>query len=403
MKSNLTFIEALTAKRQNSDSAAKLEGIKPDELKVVVEALYQGLTSKSNGKCISLQEALTTRDFPQILQTTMDTRLLPAEEPEYIGQALLADTINVGKKSGIVNIPAFTNVEASEIGETQEYPEQSLEFIKHATSIIIRKFGVRVAISELLLEMDEMGLFGMHLLAAKAAMLRLKEEKIFSLFKNNVGCTFDNAIAFTAEDLAGQADLASHQPAANVQRFATTGRDINGAYNATLHIFDVINTMAALLADGYTPSDMCINPLSWPIFAQDPVLNGFYNNMRAMPSQIAGAPAYSAKGPNDLSRIPLPWAMNLHVTKFVPAELGDGSVPILTDIYMGSRNNGVVIVQGSPLSQDSYSTDSREILNVRLREYYGLGIADLGRPWRAIKNVRIDRAYEPVVIKTITD
>ena len=376
------------------------------QIKAAEETLYRMLVGDHVPVTLSHKEAITSRDYPHLLQRVINDRLLLPIEPAYIGQSLLSTTIQVGRTVGSYSIPAFGYLEAKEVGESQDYPEQTAEFNRNATSVSLKKYGIRVAVTAEMLDADELGLFGMHIQAAKLAMNRKKEEVIFSLFKNVTGAVFDNNKAFTDNTTAPRGTSLGQSLSTEQLKWNTNGRDANGDLNGTLHIFDVIDTMSVLLARGYDPSDMLVNPLAWTILARDPTLNGFYLNGRwASPAQIAGSPVYSSTGPDDIAKLALPWNLNLHVTPFVQVQtpitgLASG-VPYLTDIYIGSRRNGVILLQGRPLVQEAYGDIAHEIYNVRLKEYYGVGLADMGRSWAAIKNIRIDRAYEYAIVKPV--
>jgi hypothetical protein len=179
----------------------------------------------------------------------------------------------------------------------------------------------------------------------------------------------------------------------------TTGRDKNGYRNGTLHLFDVVQTMASLVANGYEPTEMLVHPIAWAVFAQNPMFNGFQMYSTAPKgADVMGSPQIQGTGPASWANIHMPWAMTMHISPFVPINYAIATnatqLPILTDIYIGSRRNGVMLIQGQPLQQDAYTDFVREIYNVRMREYYGVGLADMGRAWQSIKNVRVAPSYD---------
>lgn len=367
-------------------------------------ALYDMLMGLSlPGRAVPLKEAMTSRDFPTLLKTVTDERIMMPIEPEYIGQALLAQTIAVGRRYGQYRVPVFGFMEAQEVAEGMEAPEAFAEINKdNITTIPIKKFAIRVAATDEVLQADEMGLFGMYLIAAKLAMRRKKEEQIFGLFKSITLPVFDNVQAWGSDYLT-TTDLSTINTGSPFDaKFATQGRGQDGNLNGTLHIFDVVDAIAACMVRGYVPTEMLVNPMAWAIFARNPILNGFYNNQRALPAQAMQAPQYQGKGPDAIASTPMPWAMTMHVTPFVPVNFTDtGDAPFVTDIYLGSRQNGVIVLQGEALQQDSYDDKARDILNIRLKEYYGVGLADMGRSWASIKNIRIDSSYEYVTTKLV--
>ena len=392
----------------------------PKQQEAAEVALHKMLLGNNKtGTGISYNEAMNSRDFPLLLNRVINDRILLPQEPDYIGQTLLSTTVSVGRTVGLYNIPAFTFLEAQEVGEAQEYPEALGAFRRNATSVMIKKYGIRVAVTAEMLDADELGLFGMHIMAAKLAMNRKKEEVIFDQFMNSTSSTFDNAIGFGnssggAVNIAYTKDLSACQSAGVItgaqavgadQSYATTGCDMSGNLNGTIHLYDMVDTMAALVAAGYSPTDCLLHPIAWAVFAQNPMFNGFEPySVAPSNANVMDSPRMTNIGPDSLNQLRLPWAMSLHVTPFVGCNFLDkgSDCPLLTNIFIGSRRNGVLLLQGMPLSQDSYSDLVREIYNVRLREYYGVGLADMGQAWKSIKNVRVAPSYERSLVVATT-
>ena len=404
-----TFYDLIKTKAEVTKSKIGLEYATHEMQEAAELSLHRMLTCQNTtGTGISYKEALTSRDFPLLLNRVINDRILLPQEPDYIGQTLLSTTVSVGRTTGLYNIPAFSYLTAGEVGEAQEYPESLGEFQRNATSVMIKKYGIRVAVTAEMLDVDELGLFGMHVMSAKLAMNRKKEEVIFATFMNNTASTFDNALGFGVNtggqpNIAYTADLSSVQSAGVPNGlgaqpvFATTGCDMNGVLNGTIHLYDIVNTMASLVADGYSPTDMLLHPIAWAIFAQNPMFNGFEPySVAPEAANVMDSPRMTNLGPDSLNQLRLPWAMSMHVTPFVGCNFLDkgSDCPLLTNIFIGSRRNGILLLQGTPLAQDSYSDLAREIYNVRLREYYGVGLADTGRAWKSIKNVRVAPSYE---------
>jgi hypothetical protein len=113
---------------------------------------------------------------------------------------------------------------------------------------------------------------------------------------------------------------------------------------------------------------------------------------------------YTATGPDSLTNAVTPWGLSLLKSPFIRVNRSVGAnCPFLTDIYLGSRKKGIVVLQGKTLQQEAYRSIERDIYRVRLKENYGVGLADQGRGWTSIKNVRITDSYELARVKTITD
>jgi hypothetical protein len=366
---------------------------------VAQEALYKLIMGESVGFTVDMKEAMTTRDFPQLVQNVINDKILLPIEPEYIGQSILAQTIPVARASGTYTYPSFGHLTAQEIGETQEYPEVAGELNRtNYSSVVIRKFGIQLGISEELLEGDEIGLWGIHIQAAKLAMNRKKEEVIFAAFQDITKPVFDNLVAWPS--LANEeVDAALGDPADT--DWNTHGLGVDGTFNATLHIYDLLDAMGILMARGYNPTDMLVNPLAWSMFARMPIMNGFHPYTFGTSSNLTSM--YTAKDPSSMNGILSPWGINILQTPFISVNRTVGAnCPFLTDLYLGSRKRGIIILQGTPLQQEAYRSIERDIYRVRLKEKYGVGLADQGRGWTSIKNVRIAESYEMLRVKTVT-
>lgn len=390
--------------KEKQDAADALYGITPENRKAAAAAeglIEKMLTGNRDGVNfgLSVREAIHTTDFPQLLMHVVNSKMLGVVEPDYIGQTLLATPVPVGRNAGSYTIPNFGEVRAQRIAEGQEFPNVTAAINRqNTTTIRIEKWGIEIGITTEALAADEMGLYARHIDAARVAMNRVKEEEIFELFNTTAQVAFDNKEYWSA--IESEATLST--VVSGRETFHTRGRDADGNFNGTVHIYDFIDMIALLLQRGNTPTDVLLNPLSWTIFARNPILNGFHPFVGNDSGQTM-TPMYTATNPQAaFQRARLPWALTMHITPFVRLNTAvSAGLPLLTDIYIGTRRNGVLLLQGEALSTEAYRSIERDIYRTRLKEFWGVGLADGGRCWAAMKNIRITDSYEYNVVKAI--
>ena len=237
---------------------------------------------------------------------------------------------------------------------------------------------------------------GMHLRAAGKALLRWKERKVADLIIDNAGGTntlFDNTSA-------------SYD--------STTGRDAAGAYNGTLTLHDLHRAYAKVVARGFRPDTLIMNPFAWEIFADEALARAFgFQNGGAMWQAVQGmpgsAPQWSNGGfgngllqnstvssPENLATtytdVPgiFPYPFRIVVTPYMSY---DATLNTTDMILCDSSELGVLVVD-EEVVVDSWSDPARDIHKVKLRERYGLGSMNEGKGSGIIKGISLDRGYD---------
>jgi uncharacterized protein YciU (UPF0263 family) len=170
----------------------------------------------------------------------------------------------------------------------------------------------------------------------------------------------------------------------------TTGLDEMGNFNDTLAIEDFFDIVVALMNNEYTPTDVLIHPLTWSVFVKNGLIDifdqGFFGN-----DIDFSIDKNAANG-----RVPM--GLNIMVSPFIPFD----KVNKKFDMYVVDRNNVGVIVQKDQMSTDQFTDPYRDILNLKFRERYGIGILDEGRAVATAKNIALDVTYEkPDLTRTI--
>lgn len=352
-----------------------------------VEALKSMLStdSKSRGPRVPLSEALRAADASILFPKVISDVLLRPKEPLMIGQTLLAKTIQVDNVRSI-EFPTMGAIRAFDMPDTGEYREQPASFKEDIVEIKVNKVGVKLALSEDLVKDSMWDLLALYIESAGYAMMRHKEEKIFAEFKDKGHKVFDNA---------------STNP-----KSWTSGRSYNQAPNYGVTYDNFIDAMGCIVANEYVPTDIIMHPLAWAVFAKDPILrNVMYTQSQIGQSIWTNIPQFD-------QQINVPWNITYQVSPFVPfqyeATLTTGpasSLPAcnITDIYIVDRNHSVVVLQRDPMETEEFNDPSRDVVNLKVRERYGVASVNGGRAAAVISNVRLDQNFAPAfVVGTVT-
>jgi hypothetical protein len=328
---------------------------------------------------VSLKEAVHTADFrilfPRVVQ---DTLQLP-REPIFIGQNLLARTINV-EGARVMEFPTLGAIRAFELGDTQEPPEQDPSFSKNITEIRTRRFGLKLELSNDVIDESQWDVLALYTQAAGNAMRRKKEELIFNEYESRAVGIFDNS--------------------STDQTRWTTGKDSGGVTkNGTLDHMDLLDMMAALGTNGYVPTDVILHPMAWAIWAKDPVLR--YQLLHAGGVGQTNLGNFGQE-PSQMG-LYVPFGLNVVVSPFqtinynttLSTGIVSGSADYTT-ITVVDRNSSILVLQRTPMSMVQWENPVRDIQSMMFHERYGLSILNGGRSAVTAKNVRIDINYAPV-------
>lgn len=324
-------------------------------------------------KPMTLKEALTTTDAAVLMTKVMEGTLEKAAEPLYIASKFFK-TINLESGNRVV-FPAIGALRAYEMGEGQEYRQETLDIMlkERASEVTVTKKGVMVAITEEMIEDSQWEVVGMHIEAAGRALARLKEELIFKAMSKHGWVTFDNAIR-------------DQYPEAG-----TTGRDEYGNYNGTLAIEDLFDIILALMNNEYMPTDVLVHPLTWGVFVKNGLIDIFSK-------PALGTDATLGTIDQDATKGRLPISINIIASPFIPFNRVDKTF----DMYCIDRNNVGVIVQREKMTTDQFTDPYRDIFNLKFKERYGIGILDEGKAVSVAKNIALDVTYEkPILVRTI--
>lgn len=326
--------------------------------------LKEDWTSIPKSELVTVKEALTTQDASILIPRVITGMMREAAEPYYIGSDLLQKVRLTEGRS--IEFPSIGAMRAHDIGESQSYLEETVDFQLHRTQEVkVGKSGMVVRVSDEMIQDSQWDVIGILVRKAGEAMARLKEEKAFTQFSKHGHIVFDNDIR-TKYAEAG-----------------TTGMDIEGNYNNTMSSEDLIDLFIAVMSNGYNPTDVLMNPLVWSVFFKNDLLNSLTHaalggsqitNLSITPNQVSGR---------------IPFAVNLNLTPFAPFNFETKKF----DMYVVDRNNVGILLEKDPLMTEQFDDPMRDIQTIKIKERYGIGILNEGKAVATARNLAFEKSY----------
>ncbi len=319
---------------------------------------------------VSIREAFSSPDAPILFPKVISRTLKEAAEPVLLVTPLLS-TVRLSKGRSL-EFPAVNAIQAAEIPEGQEYPEQQMQFIKQVEGKVSKK-GVKVAFTDEVIQDSQWDIMGMHVRAAGRAMARLKEQIALGRFKDAATTVFDN-------------DSGSFDD--------TTGRDINGALNLTLTWDDLVDMAAVLHAENHIPTDFILHPLMWPVF------------LKSAPFQLPGSPQLgwnqNLGSKEGVLAATSPFGIRVILSPFVSFTAKNGSTPAKSDVFLIDRNEVGSLLVKEDLSTDEWGDPTRDIRYLKMKERYDIVALGDGEGITVAKNVRLAANYDVYVTRSLT-
>jgi hypothetical protein len=314
---------------------------------------------------VTVREAFASPDaailFPKIISRT----LKEAAEPQLLVTPLLS-TVRLGKGRSL-EFPAVNAIQAAEIPEGQEYPEQALAFAKQIEGKVSKK-GVKLAFTEEVITDSLWDIVGLHVRAAGRAMARLKEQIALSRFKDAATVVFDN-------------DSGSYDD--------TTGKGFTGAANGTITWDDIVDMAAVLMAEKHIPTDFILHPLMWSVFLKD---NIFHAGGAA--SAVGTSWGYRPQSPDAALNATAPMGLNVLVSPFVSFTAKSGATAAKSDLFLIDRNEVGTLLVKDDMTTDQFDDPSRDIRQLKMKERYDIVMLGDGEGITVAKNVSLARNYE---------
>ena len=321
---------------------------------------------------VTIKEAFASPDAAALFPKVISRTLREAAEPQLLVTPLLS-TVRLGKGRSL-EFPAVNAIQAAEIPEGQEYPEQALAFAKQIEGKVSKK-GVKLSFTEEVIADSLWDIVGLHVLAAGRAMARLKEQIALSRFKDAATIVFDNADGAYDD---------------------TTGRGITGAFNNTLHWDDVVDMAAVLMAENHIPTDFILHPLMWSVFLKDAI---FHTGGSA--AAVNTSWGYRPDSPSGALNATAPMGLNVIVTPFVSFTAKSGATPAKSDIFLIDRNEVGTLLVKDEMSTDQFDDPTRDIRQMKMKERYDIVMLGDGEGITVARNVNLARNYEVQVYNQI--
>jgi len=323
---------------------------------------------------VTIKEAFGSSDAAALFPKVISRTLREAAEPQLLVTPLLS-TVRLGKGRSL-EFPAVNAIQAAEIPEGQEYPEQALAFAKQIEGKVSKK-GVKLAFTEEVIADSLWDILGLHVRAAGRAMARLKEQIALSRFKDAATIVYDN-------DNTGSYDR-------------TVGRGIDGEFNDTLAWDDVVDMAAVLMAENHIPTDFILHPLMWSVFLKDSIFH-----MGGAASAVNTSWGYRPQSKDGALNATAPMGLNVLVSPFVSFTAKSGSTPAKSDVFLIDRNEVGTLLVKDDMSTDQFDDPSRDIRSMKMKERYDIVMLGDGEGITVAKNIRLARNYEVGVYNQVS-
>ena len=321
----------------------------------------------------SIREYLSTSDASHFFPRTVSNQMLEAAEPLLVISPLL-NTVRIATTANTVDYYAVGAIQAHEIPEGMEYPEEQAVWAKAAKTAKVTKKGLKVPITQELIDDNLFDVMGMYIRAAGRAMARYKEQ----LAANR----FDDAAVISLDNSGGAG------------AYATTGVDAFGVKNGSLDGHDLLVVFGQMLASGRTPTDVIIHPLAWTMFADDPIVRNLsiWNTVPGPAVRMETPTGTPTDGPyNNFLQKTVPFGINVITSPYVPYTAG--ATPV-TDIYVIDRNDIGVLTMREDLTTDQFEDPTRDIVAMKVKERYDITVMDTeGYNILKLNDVNIVRNY----------
>lgn len=324
-----------------------------------------------------LQEMVTSGKAEFLVPQVVIGPALEAAEPVFKVSSLF-DTIQFSGGT-VTQFPALGEFRAFIIAEGAEYPEQDFDMTQYRNlTIKVEKHGLMLRITEEALENTQWDVMAYMLRAAGRAMARLKEEQCI------IGMLKHGHVLF---------DALSSDP-----HYQPTGVDISNNLNNTLSIMDFVDILAALMYNEKNVTDVIMHPMAAITFFKNELVGAYGRKMLSYTDVWAGGPlsdAYGSKMPSPAEVISrnLPIPVNVIITPHAPFD----RVNKRFDIVAIDRDNLGVVIQKDSLMTEDFDEPKRDIHCVKIKEKYGIGIADQGRGIVVCKNLAAAPTYFPPI------
>lgn len=323
-------------------------------------------------KRVTIEEALMSTDLAVLVRRTIIDTMRDTAEPVYLGSKLL-QRVRLTEGRTLI-FPSLAPLRAQEVGEAQEYPEADTAVQLHeatSTEVKLRKYGLRIALSEEALEASQWDVLGHLVRQAGRAMARYLEEWIWREFERH------GHVAFDGSTIDSNGNIVPNTP----EGLAPRGLDYNAKYNGTLSVEDVFDMLVGLMVYGFNPTDVIMHPLTWPLFAKQELLG----NLNA---PALGYAAQLPIRPEDVQGR-LPNGITIQLSPWVPF---DRTAKRYT-MFIIDRNHVGVLAEKDDITTEEWREPARDIRNIKVFARKGVGILNNGLAIQVAKNIRWAKSW----------
>jgi hypothetical protein len=353
------------------------------------------------------KDAFFTEDLTRYIGTTVTRLVQEAIEPELLVIPNLFKQISYEGPGRSVEIGSVGAFHAAEIPEGQEYPEADFSYGEgFIMQLGINKHGLKLRVTQEVLDDNLFDVFGMWLNMAGRALARHKEEYGIALM-NDMGITvFDNSAATASDSELGY----------------TNGRGIDGAFNGSMTINDIFDMWVYGYLRGFNYDSLIINPLAWKVFMNDPKTreilfsNGVISTNRVPAGsgastfgssfgQLGYQPdptgndfnslsAAQVAGPNPFTQSLNPLGASFNIApRYLPSPLkvivsphvgyrtataSGGSVKVADVIMADSQNCGLLMTKEG-VSIDEWRDPEVDMRAMKIKERWGMALLSQGK------------------------
>jgi hypothetical protein len=341
---------------------------------------------------VKLKDVLNNTDLSRLVPIAISEIVREASEFELLATKLFK---KISQKEGIyIQLPAVGAMDTvEEVPAGAEYGTENITMGGGtAIRIDIRKYGIKLGLTEEMVENSQWDVIGEWLKAAGKAFARKKNNLQFNMFERQGLTLVDNK-----------------NPANTVLGRALSGKDGAGNLNYSFTNEDFFDIYAAMLQEGFAPKVVVVHPMTWAIWVKDPILRAFAFTRAGGPfmnqfelggvkrdsffgglgKSSGGADAGEDVPPDFQGRPILPPYLNVPLQIMVSPQVPFNPVEKTTSMYFVDTDNAGAIVQGEEINHHSWGDPERDIYRIKLREKYGISMLNEGRGVGVVKNVPI--------------
>ena len=371
------------------------------------------------------KDVFFTEDLTRYIGTSVTRIVQEAIEPDLLVVPNLFQGVSYEGPGRSVEIGGVGAIHAAEVPEGQEYPEADFSYGDgYIIQLGIAKHGLKVRVTQEVLDDNLFDVFGMWLRMSGKALARHKEEYGIALLNDMGVIVFDNAAAADATELG-----------------FTHGRGIDGNFNGSMTTNDIFDMWVYGYLRGFNYDTLLMNPLAWKVFLNDPKTREvfFANGVIASNRQPSGFGASTfgsdfgklgyqsdpygndyqnlgageIAGPNPFTQKLNPLGASFNIApRYLPSPLkvivsphvkyGTGKLDAdnsdngsyeedvyVTDLIMADSQNAGLLMTKEGVSMDEWNDPERDIRAMKIKERWGMALLAQGKGVAVAKNMVI--------------